>query len=94
MGVPQCTSFVVALGAGLCGLIAAYYWYRSSFIEYGPNWDFEPVVEEQKNMDRFVAIMKAAKESSRLNKSAARWTAASVVLSAASAIAGAWDACL
>jgi hypothetical protein len=83
-------SIVTAIGAGICGLIAAYYWYNSSLIEYGPDWDFEPVVEEAKNMGQFAAIMKAAKKSSNLNKRAALWTAATVFLSAVSAIASAY----
>ena len=90
----NCISIVIAIGAGLCGLIAARYWYKSSIIEFGPDWDFEPPDEQMKNMGRFAAIMKAAKESSNLNKFAARWTAASVVLSAVSAIAGAWGKCI
>jgi hypothetical protein len=80
---------VIAVGAGICGLIAARYWYKSSLVEYGPDWDFEPVAEESINMGQFAAIMKAAKESSNLNKFAARWTAVAVVLTNISSIASA-----
>jgi hypothetical protein len=85
----KCIGIVAAVGALICGLIAAYYWYKSSIIEFGPDWEFEPVVEELKSIGRFDGIMKAAKASSNLNKLAARSTAASVVLSAISSIASA-----
>lgn len=83
-------SIVTAAGAAICGLMAAFYWYRSSAVTFWPDWDFEPFVEELKNMGHFVAIMKGVEASSRLNSLAARWSAVSIILSAASAIAGAW----
>jgi hypothetical protein len=81
---------VTAVGAAICGLIAAYYWYKSSRVGFWPDWEFEPVIDEQKNMDRFAAIMKGTESSSRLNSLAAGWTAISVILNVASAIAGVW----
>jgi hypothetical protein len=65
-------SIVTAVGATICGLIAARYWYKASVVEFWPDWEFEPVVEEQKNMGRFAAIMKGAEISSKLNSLAAR----------------------
>jgi hypothetical protein len=77
-----------AIGALVCGLIAASYWYRSSVVETKLDSDFEPVVEELRNRAWFSAIMRAATTSANLNKIAARWTAAVVVLGSASSISG------
>lgn len=84
------TGIMTTVGAAFCGLIAAFYWYKSSRVGFWPDWDFEPVIEEQKNMDRFAAIMKGVERSSRLNSLAAAWTAISVILSVASVIVGAY----
>jgi hypothetical protein len=76
---------VAALG---CGLTAAHYWYRSSIVETRLDSDFEPVVEELHNRVWFSAAMKAASETARLNRIAALWTAAAVILGAASSTFG------
>jgi hypothetical protein len=83
-------SIATAVAAAVCGLIAAHYWYKSSAVEFSPDWAFEPVIEELKNIGRFAAIMKGVAISSKLNGLAARWTAASVIFSVFSVIAGAW----
>jgi hypothetical protein len=55
-----------------------------------PNWTFEPVEPTLKSMGWDAATLAAFDKAGRLNAKAALWTAASVVLSAISAIVGAW----
>jgi hypothetical protein len=80
-----------AVGALTTGLKAAYHWYESSQVQIDPGWTIErqePVVPELRQNDRHAAIIDAASKSAALNKIAAIWTAVSVVLGAASSIAG------
>jgi hypothetical protein len=77
-----------AVAALVCGLTAAHYWGRSSIVERRLDSDFEPVVEELRNRVWFSAMMKAASETARLNRIAALWTAAAVILATASSIFG------
>jgi hypothetical protein len=81
-------AIIFAVAALTCGLTAAHYWYRSSIVEIRLDSDFEPVVEELHNRVWFSAAMKAASESARLNRIAALWTAAAVILGTASSIFG------
>jgi hypothetical protein len=90
-------SIALASLALLAGLIAAWYWYRSSQVDIDPGWypanptgPSEPVDPEQRQMDWTAAKLKAFKEVAAWNKKAALWTAGSVGLSAASAIVGAF----
>jgi hypothetical protein len=56
-----------------------------------PGWtqeNPEPADEELKQMSWNVAIINAAQKSAALNKIAARWTAAAVVLGAVSSLIG------
>jgi hypothetical protein len=83
----KCVSIAFALGALVTGLTAAFHWYKASEVPIDPGWtpeNPEPVDEELKQMDLNVAIIKAAGESAALNKIAALWTAAAVVLGAIS----------
>jgi hypothetical protein len=81
-------AIIFAVAALACGLTAAHYWYRSSIVEIRLDSGFEPVVEELHNRVWFSAAMKAASESARLNRIAALWTAAAVILGTASSIFG------
>lgn len=88
-------SIVLALGAGVTGLVAARRWYKSSQASVDPGWGLpgsgapiEPVDSELRALDVQVATDRAFGDAGALNASAARWTAASVLLSAASAIVG------
>ena len=98
-------SVIMAFGALVCGLIAAWRWYQSSQITVDPGWHLpgmpggftrhgfprvpEPAEQEQQQMDWIFAAIDAAKETARLNKIAALWTAPAVLFSAASAITSA-----
>jgi hypothetical protein len=84
-------SVAFALGALVTGLTEAFHWYKASEVAIDSGWTPEkpePVDEELKQMDLNVAIIKAAQESAPLNKIAARWTAAAVVLGAVSSLIG------
>lgn len=89
---------VLAFGTGL---VAAYYWYRSSQIQPDPGWrvgppspeltdlrPIEPLDLEAKNSGRVLAAVQAFSESAELNKRAAIWTAVSVAFAAISSICG------
>ena len=71
----------------ICGLRAAQLWKRSSEVELEPE-GFEPVDKTQRQMWWQSANMKASEKSTALNKQAARWTAAAVVLGCLTILAG------
>jgi len=70
------------------GLIAAWYWYRASKVAIEPKFHelSEDVHEVDFNWALVKAIMIAAQQSSALNRSAALWTAAAVLLSGATTL--------
>jgi hypothetical protein len=94
---------VAGLAVGLC---AAGYWLKASKIEIDPGWrsgpatspadalkPIKPTDPQQAQGNWIVATITAACESARLNKVAARLTAAAVVLSALSSVVGALAGC-
>jgi hypothetical protein len=85
-------SLSFAILALVTGLIAAYYWYQASKVEVVPLWQELGTIEPLGGGDThwIVGMLKAAQKSGALNKLAALWTAASVALSAFSAVIGAW----
>jgi hypothetical protein len=76
----------LAIAGGFSGLIAAYYWYKSSKIPVDPKWTCEPVDTEDKALGWTGATIDAFTKSAELNKKAALWTAISVLLSALSGL--------
>ena len=91
-------SMVVALAAFVTGVVAAWYWYRSARIDPKTGWN-PPVGDATTDPDALLAnlnalfvwtfaIKDALKESSELNRSAAIWTAVSVLFSAVAAEMG------
>lgn len=71
----------------ITALVACYLWYRASAVNISPGFEIESGEIEQTNVAWTIGNMQAFLESGRLNKQAALWTGASVVLSAiASAI--------
>ena len=87
----KCVSLFFAIFALISGLIAAWYWYRSSIVHIEPSWSMEPVIDDLKHSGWITAIMKSASDAAYLNKRAAQWTALSVVLGGASSVVGAID---
>jgi hypothetical protein len=85
----KAVSIILALSALASGLMAAWKWYAASEIQPKPNWREEPVYPVLSNMGWTSATLEAFEKAGQLNARAALWTAASVVLSALSAIAGA-----
>ena len=85
----------LAVAAFGTGLRAAWLWYRASKVEPDPNWPKEPVAGSPlepadptlTEMSWTSAILTAMQVSASLNTKAAFWTAISVILGAASAIA-------
>jgi hypothetical protein len=78
------TYIAVILGATslICGLIAAWFWYQASKIQFAPNFHELPedVTESDFNWTLVKAIMTAVQQESALNRLAALWTAVAVVL--------------
>src|SRR5262245_59118635 len=69
----------------LTGLVAAWYWLRASKIGISPGWTVEPGGETDGNIMGWVTgCMIAFNLSGKLNKLAARWTAAAVAFGAIS----------
>jgi hypothetical protein len=85
-----CITMALAVAALVTGLIAAWKWYAASRIQPKPGWRMEPVEPVLSNMGWTSATLEAFDKAGHLNGRAALWTAASVVLSALSAVAGAW----
>jgi hypothetical protein len=91
-------SMVVAIAAFLTGVAAAWYWYHSAKVDPKTGWK-PPVGDATQDPNALLAnlnalfvwtfaIKDALRESSRLNRSAAIWTAISVLLSAVAAVMG------
>ena len=83
-------SIGMAVGAFVCGLIAAYYWFQASKTKIAPSWTIEPGDTTQSQMGWVVGTMVAFEKSSSLNKIASLWTALSVLFGAISSIVGAF----
>ncbi len=67
----------------LTGFVSAYYWLLSAKVSVAPTWYVEPAIPELSQMGWTAALLEASSRAARLNKIAARWTAASVFLQAA-----------
>jgi len=80
---------LLAISALVAGLLATHYGYLASKIEIDRGWPTEPGDSESSQMGWTAGIMEAIAKSADLNKTAARWTAATVVLGAASSVVGA-----
>jgi hypothetical protein len=81
-------TLLLAFGALAAGLVAAWYWYRSTLVP------LEQTIKEAKSVE-FATLglvrgaMDAYQKVAALNSKAALWTALTAVLSAASAVFGA-----
>ncbi len=88
----KAVSIVLALLALATGLQAAWLWFKSSKVEINPAWELDIRGDINKNIMGWVTgLMQTFTRSSKLNAKAAIWTAASVFLSAVSAVAGAFS---
>ena len=72
----------------VCGLVAAGQWYRASKITVEPKFSelSDDVHETDFNWALVKAIMIAGRETSALNRVAALWTAAAVLLGGATSL--------
>lgn len=82
----------LAILAGITGIVAAAYWYRSSKVPTDPIWPGGPLGlvepgEREESQDGWIAgMLQASQRAADLNAKAALWTAASVLLAAAASI--------
>jgi hypothetical protein len=85
------TSIALAFCALFTGLLAARYWYKSSVVKLVPKTDrrLGGGAMAVATTPWVAGTMKAFADAAGLNKNASLWTAASVVLSALSSVAGA-----
>lgn len=83
--------FLSAMAALASGLVAAWYWYKSTTAKIDPGIR---KMDDGRDAFRVMAwvesVMNTAATASDFNRKAALWTAASVLLAAISAILGAW----
>lgn len=82
----------LAILAGITGIVAAIYWFRSSKVPVNPMWPegaFGPVEpgEHDASQDGWIAgMMESNARAAELNAKAALWTAGSVLSAAAASI--------
>lgn len=79
-----------AIAALITGLIAAYYWHRSTTVTPNPGGSVHSGEAEIQDAAWTTAILEANSAAGQFNKIAALWTALTVVLGAASSIFGAF----
>lgn len=73
----------LSIAGFLSGVVSAYYWYVASTVTASPAWELEIRGDINKNIMGWVAgNMIALKRSGDLNKRAALWTAATILISA------------
>jgi hypothetical protein len=89
----KAASFVLAIFGFAAGMVAAWYWLRSTRVQATPPWAQFGGIERPGGDPEgwIVGLLQAAKESAALNKVAAIWTAASVIFNSLAALAGAWQ---
>jgi hypothetical protein len=81
---------ILALLSAAVGIVAAIQWFKASRVDYRPfeERDGQPVEVPEWDVRAWLQALKhTVNKSSRLNKSAAAWTAASVVLAASATVA-------
>jgi len=87
-------SIALALFAFATGIRSAWLWYRASRVQIAPLWISEGLIEPldptSTQAQWIVALLETATKSSELNRKAATWTAAAVILTTLSTLAGAF----
>ena len=85
----------VAVLSAIAGLIATRYWWKASKVFVMPMWEqngrIEPVIPELAASSWTVAFIQTFQKAGRLNKIAAGWTAAAVILGGMAAVLSAWS---
>ncbi|HEV2595767.1 MAG TPA: hypothetical protein VGU01_11250 [Sphingomicrobium sp.] len=86
-------SVILALIAFVAGMRSAWLWYGASRLQVVPMWGkdgrIEPLIRTLAHDEWILAQLETATRSSALNRKAAAWTAATVVLTTLSTLAGA-----
>jgi hypothetical protein len=82
------TAIMFGIGSLICGLIAAWQWYRASKITIEPKFHelSEDVHESDFNWALVKAMLVAGQKTSALNRLAALWTAVAVLLGGATSL--------
>lgn len=83
---------LLAICGCIAGLVSAWYWLKASSVSVEPIWSkyrgVEPGVHSLSQDGWIGGMLEATLESARLNKIAARWTAATVAFAAMGTLAG------
>jgi hypothetical protein len=82
-------SIILTVATCTCGLVAAYYWRRSSKVQIDPMWKVEPADAMLSQMGWTAGTVKAMTDSADLNKLASAWSAAAAALGAIASMTGA-----
>jgi hypothetical protein len=84
---------LLAVSGCIAGLVSAWYWLKASSVPIEPIWSkykgVEPGVHSLSQDGWIGGVLEATLESGRLNKIAARWTAATVALTVIGTLASA-----
>ena len=86
-------SITLALIASATGIWSSWLWYRASRVQIMPMWQtegrIEPLDPTSAQAEWIVALLQTATKSGHLNRKAAVWTAATVLLSTIATLVGA-----
>ncbi|MEM5387883.1 hypothetical protein VSR68_30475 [Paraburkholderia phymatum] len=92
MTLTKSIAIALALGGLTCGLLAAWFWERTTRVRVDPlegdPYAVMPVDGDLSNQWWWTAQFRADQEIARLNTLAARWTATAVVLGTFSSVVG------
>ena len=87
MNTLKTVSVILSVIALLFGLVSAYYWHAASKAPIVPAWELEIRDDINKNIMGWVTgNMIAFKRSGDLNKRAAMWTAATILVSTVASV--------
>ena len=91
MNTLKTLSVILSVVGFLIGLVSAYYWHAASKVTVSSAWELEVRGDVSRNIMGWVTgNMVAFKKSSDLNRQAALWTAATVIVST---VAGVLSTC-
>lgn len=88
MMTTKCIAASLAVVGAVTGMLAAWYWFKSSRVPTQPSWPTEPGDAQASQMGRMAGMMNASTKAAKLNAIAAGWTAVSVLLNVASTLVG------
>ena len=93
MKIASIASIALALVASATGIRSAWLWHRASRVQVMPMWEtdgrIEPLDPTNAQAEWIVALLQTATKAGDLNRKAAVWTAATILLSTIASLVGA-----